>query len=91
MDPFNLFWKTVAGLEKIMNYPVRTEWDADFQRGYMIVGGVDYVVFSSPSIEGVRVLREIDEDSVRYRDISKAHDHFMIADAMEFILAEVVL
>lgn len=82
MDPFNLFWKTVAGLEKVMNYPVRTEWEPNTQSGYMIVGGDTYAVRASPALNGIRV----EQGTGGYRDIDKAHDHFMIADAMEFIL-----
>lgn len=82
MDPFNLFWKTVAGLEKVMNYPVRTEWEPNTQSGHMIVGGVTYTMVRSETGDGV----EIWSGDKFFKDIDKAHDHFMIADAMEFIL-----
>lgn len=85
MDPFNLFWKTVAGLEKIMNYPVRTEWVPNTQSGHMILGGIEFKLVRAKEGDGVEVWREKE----RFVTLDKALDKFMIADAMEFILAEV--
>lgn len=87
MDPFNLFWKTVAGLEKIMNYPVRTEWDANTQSGHMIVGGTTFTMVRSEEVDGV----EVWVGDKYLKTIDKSLEKFMIADAMEFILMEVAL
>ena len=82
MDPFNLFWKTAAGLEKVMYYPVKTEWDPNTQSGNMIVGGVTFTMVRSEVGDGV----EVWVGDKFFKDIDKSLEKFMIADAMEFIL-----
>lgn len=83
MDPFNLFWKTVAGLEKVMHYPLNADWSAVRQEGTMIVGGTTFSFLASPDRKAVRVSNHEDLVSV---DVDKAVDKIMIADAMEFVL-----
>lgn len=85
MDPFNLFWKTAAGLENLFNFAVPADWDANKQQGELRIGGVTFFFRASDDPQAVRVVNDFDG---QVHDVEKSLEKFMIADAMEFILGE---
>ena len=87
MDPFNLFWKTAAGLENLLDLVVPADWDANSQRGELRIGGVIFFFRASDDPQAVCVINKIDG---QVHEVEKSLEKFMIADAMEFILEGLV-